>query len=354
MMSHQSYRLVQLAEQIGAELKGDGDCEIRGIASLDGALAGQISFLSDPSYVACLETTQASAVIVSAEQVGAVSGNALITANPYLGYARISRLFDDRPVPSLGIAPSADVASTARVHASACIAPLAVIDAGAVISAGVEIGAGCYVGQNVQVGENSRIAANVTLNHGVTLGKRVIIHSGVVIGADGFGFADNHGVWEKIAQIGGVRIGDDVEIGACSSIDRGALQDTVIEEGVKIDNQVMVAHNVHIGAHTAIAACVGISGSTHVGKHCTLAGGVGLVGHIQVADHVFVTGMTMVTKSINKPGAYSSGTPMMPTDLWKKNSVRMRQLDKVFKRVMELEKQVEQLKNRVANNDEPN
>lgn len=344
MASHQRYRLTQLAEHIGAELSGDADCEIGGIASLDSAMPGQISFLSDPAYVACLETTRASAVIVAPDQAAAVSGNALVTANPYLGYARISRLFDDRPVPGAGIAPSASIASTAQIHESACIAPQAVIEDGAVIAAGVEIGAGTYVGHQVQIGEDSRIAANVTLHHGVILGKRVIIHSGAVIGADGFGFANDCGVWDKIAQLGGVRIGDDVEIGACTSVDRGALQDTVIEEGVKIDNQVMVAHNVHIGAHTAIAGCVGISGSTHIGRHCTLAGGVGLVGHIRLADHVFVTGMTMVTKSIDQPGAYSSGTPMMPTGQWKKNSVRMRQLDKMFKRLQELERQVEQLK----------
>lgn len=343
MENNKTYSLEYLAKYIGAKFTGNINDIITGIASLDTALPGQISFLSGSEYLPYLKTSQATAIIVSAAYADTVSCNALIIENPYLGYAKISGLFDNKPAPAPGVALSASIHETATVHASASIAAQAVIDAGAIIMANVEIGAGCYIGENVHIGAESKIAANVTVHHEVILGERVIINSGVVIGADGFGFANDAGVWNKIAQIGSVRIGDDVEIGACSSIDRGALQDTIIEEGVKIDNQVMVAHNVHIGAHTAIAACVGISGSTRIGKHCTLAGGVGLVGHIEIADNVFITGMTMVTKSISEPGAYSSGTPMMNSNNWKKNAVRIRQLDKVFKRVQALEKQVDQL-----------
>lgn len=337
------YSLGELAAHIGAELKGDPQCRITGIAGLSDAVPGQISFLSDPAYEALLGETQASAVIVT-EAHADLLANALISSNPYLGFAKVSQLFDNRPVPKPGVHESAVVADTAAVHATASIGANAVIEDKAVVGEGVEIGAGCYVGAQTVIGKGSRIEANATIYHDVTIGDEVVIHGGAVIGADGFGFANEKGQWEKIAQLGGVTIGNKVEIGASSTVDRGALADTIIEEGVKIDNQVMVAHNVKIGAHTAIAGCVGISGSAEIGRHCTLAGGVGLVGHIKLTDHVHVTGMTMVTKSIDQPGSYSSGTAMMPTGLWKKNSVRMRQLDELAKRVRELEKQIKELK----------
>lgn len=336
------YSLSDLADHIDAELKGDPDCRIDGIAGLAEAQPGQISFLSDPTYAPLLPDSRAAAVILRSEFAGEVE-NALISNNPYLGFAKISRLFDNRPVPEPGVHATAVVADSARVHKSAAIGPYVVIEAEAVIGAQVELGAGVFIGVGTEIGEHSRIAAGVTIHHGVRLGREVVIHSGAVIGADGFGFAQDAGRWEKIAQLGGVTIGDRVEIGANTTVDRGALNDTVIEEGVKIDNQVMVAHNVRIGAHSAIAGCVGISGSADIGKHCTLAGGVGLVGHIKLADGVHVTGMTMVTKSIEKPGSYSSGTAMMPTGLWKKNSVRMRQLDDLAKRIKLLEKELKDL-----------
>lgn len=345
MQKKSEYTLAELAEYLGTELRGDADCKITGLAGLAEAGDADISFLSDSKYAASLAECNAAAVIVTAEYVDSVASNVLISDNPYLGFAKLSRLFDDRPVLISGIHATAQVASSARISASAAIGPNVVIADDVQIAAGVEIGAGCVIGAGARIGEDSVLAANVTLYHGVCIGSRAIIHSGVVIGADGFGFANHQGKWQKISQLGSVSIGDDVEVGANTTIDRGALQDTVIEEGVKIDNQVMVAHNVRIGKHTAIAACVGISGSTEIGSHCMIAGGVGFTGHLKIADRVFVTGMTMVTKSITQSGSYSSGTVMMPTPDWKKNSVRLKHLDSLVKQVKQLEKEITKLRN---------
>jgi len=344
LSSTESYTLGRLAELTGAELKGDSECLISGIGSLAAAAENQVSFLSDPSYLELLATTTAGAVVLTESNQGAFSGNVLISPNPYLVFARLTEIFDDRPRLRIGAHPSAVVATNAEIDPTASIGPNAVIGDQVHLEANVEIGAGSVIGNKVVIGEGSRIAANVTICHGVTLAQNVIIHSGAVIGGDGFGFANDRGSWVKIAQLGSVVIGNDVEVGANTTIDRGALENTVIEEGVKIDNQVMVAHNVHIGANTAIAGCVGISGSTKIGRQCTLAGGVGLVGHITLADNVHITGMTMVTKSILEAGSYSSGTAMMPTREWKKNSVRMKQLEKLSKRVAQLEKLIKQAK----------
>jgi UDP-3-O-[3-hydroxymyristoyl] glucosamine N-acyltransferase len=253
----------------------------------------------------------------------------------------ISHLFDPKPKAVAGIHPSAVVAEDAQVDASASIGPFAVIESGARIEADVSIGAHCFVGARCVVGEVGWLAPRVTLYHDVTIGKRVVIQSGAVIGGEGFGFANEKGIWRKIAQIGGVTIGDDVEIGVNTAVDRGALSDTRIGDGVKLDNQIQIAHNVQIGDHTAMAACVGISGSTRIGKHCMLAGGVGLVGHIDICDNVFVSGMTMVTRSITEPGSYSSGTAMQPLADWRKSAARIRQLDDMAKRLQQLEKRVD-------------
>ncbi len=337
------YSLAELVSYLEAELKGDPQCEIGGIAGLKEAKPGELSFLANPAYKSMLAGTRASAVIVDQKNADELR-NAIIYPNPYLGYARIAKLFEERPTCEPGVHHSAVVDSAAQVDKTASVGPLAVIAKDARIAGNVVIGAGCFIGEKVVIGKDGFLDANVTVQHDVVIGERVVIHSGAVIGADGFGFADNEGRWEKIAQIGGVRIGDDVEIGASTTIDRGALADTLIGDGVKIDNQVMIAHNVKIGDHTAIAGCVGISGSTEIGQHCTLAGGVGLVGHIRIADHVHVTGMTMVTKSIESAGSYSSGTAMMPTNLWKKNTVRIRQLDDLAARIRDLEKQLKEFK----------
>lgn len=335
------FTLAQLAEILGAELRGDGAKTIYGLATLQDATAEQLSFLANPQYRKQLESTQAGAVLLASDDAESYSGDCLIVADPYLTYAKLSHYFDRTPQSVVGIHPSAVVADSAQVAATASIGPGAVIEAHAVIEDNVSIGAQCFIGARSIVGKGGRLMPRVTLYHDVTIGQRVVIQSGAVIGGEGFGFANHQGSWHKIAQIGGVTIGDDVEIGANTTIDRGALSDTLIADGAKLDNQIQIAHNVQIGENTAIAACVGISGSAKIGRNCLLAGGVGLVGHIDICDDVFITGMTMVTHSITKPGAYSSGTAMQPAADWKKNAVRFRQLDGLAKRVRELEKQTQ-------------
>ncbi|MEX0296560.1 UDP-3-O-(3-hydroxymyristoyl)glucosamine N-acyltransferase [Pseudomonas putida] len=333
--------LGQLAEALGATLKGSEALQITGLATLQEAGPGQLSFLANKQYRKYLDNCQAAAVLLQAADAEGFAGNALIVADPYLAYARISHLFDPKPKAVAGIHPSAVVAEDAQVDASASIGPFVVIESGARIGANVSIGAHCVIGARCVVGEGGWLAPRVTLYHDVTIGKRVVIQSGAVIGGEGFGFANEKGVWRKIAQIGGVTIGDDVEIGVNTAVDRGALSDTRIADGVKLDNQIQIAHNVQIGEHTAMAACVGISGSTRIGKHCTIAGGVGMVGHIDVCDNVFVSGMTMVTRSITEPGAYSSGTAMQPLADWRKSAARIRQLGDMSKRLQQLEKRVD-------------
>ncbi|PYB79019.1 UDP-3-O-(3-hydroxymyristoyl)glucosamine N-acyltransferase [Pseudomonas soli] len=333
--------LGQLAEALGAELKGPEALEITGLATLQEAVSGQLSFLANKQYRKFLEDSTASAVLLKAEDAEGFAGNALIVADPYLAYARISHLFDPKPKAVAGIHPSAVVAEDAQVDASASIGPFAVVESGARIDANVTVGAHCFIGARCVIGEGGWLAPRVTLYHDVTIGKRVVIQSGAVIGGEGFGFANEKGIWRKIAQIGGVTLGDDVEIGVNTAVDRGALSDTRIGDGVKLDNQIQIAHNVQVGDHTAMAACVGISGSTRIGKHCMIAGGVGMVGHIDVCDNVFVSGMTMVTRSITEPGGYSSGTAMQPLAEWRKSAARIRQLDEMSKRLQQLEKRVD-------------
>ena len=332
------FNLAQLAEMLGAELRGDGQKNIFGLATLQEATPDRLRFLANAHYRKLLETTQAGAMLLSAKDAVDYSGACLIVPDPYLAYAKLSHFFDRTPKQPVGIHPTAVIAESALVDSTACIGPGVVIDEDAVIAAGVSIGAHCVIGARSRIGEGGRLAARVTLYHDVSIGQRVVIQSGAVIGGEGFGFANHQGQWHKIAQIGGVTIGDDVEIGANTCIDRGALSDTVIGKGVKLDNQIQIAHNVQIGDNTAIAACVGISGSAKIGRNCMLAGGVGLVGHIEICDGVFITGMTMVTHSITEPGAYSSGTAMQPAADWKKSAVRFRQLDDMAKRIRALEK----------------
>lgn len=340
MMTELSFTLAELAAQLDAELRGDPAQVISGLATLQDAGAGQLSFLANPQYRKFLEGSKASAILLTAADAEGFAGNALIVPNPYLAYAGLSHQFDRKPKAPVGIHPTALVDEGAQVDATASIGPYAVIEAGAQIGANVTIGAHCFVGARSVIGEGGWLAPRVTLYHDVRIGKRVVIQSGAVLGGEGFGFANHKGVWQKIAQIGGVTLGDDVEIGANTTIDRGALSDTIVGNGVKLDNQIMIAHNVQIGDHTAMAGCCGISGSAKIGKHCMLAGGVGLVGHIEICDNVFVTGMTMVTRSITEPGSYSSGTAMQPAAEWKKSAARIRQLDDMARRLQQLEKRL--------------
>jgi UDP-3-O-[3-hydroxymyristoyl] glucosamine N-acyltransferase len=329
--------LAQLAEHVGGRVHGDAGCEITGIATLHNAGPGDITFLANPRYTKYLATTAASAVILNEEYRGDCPGNALVVDDPYLGYARVAQLLTPPPVAQCGRHPSAVVDPGAVVHPSAWIGPHCVIGEGTEIGERVVIGPGCVVEYDCRIGADSRLAARVTLCHGVRIGRRAVLHPGVVIGSDGFGLANDAGAWVKVPQLGTVIIGDDVEIGANTTVDRGALDDTVIEDGVKLDNQIQVAHNVRIGAHTAVAGCTGIAGSARIGARCTIGGGVGIVGHTEIADDVHITGMSFVAHSIRKPGVYSSGTPLEPNPEWRRNYARFRQLDDMARRLRRLE-----------------
>lgn len=332
--------LGELAQGTDSELHGDPECRIAAVADIKKATPGTISFLSDRRFAAFLRNTSASAVILRREDLAACPVHALVSSNPYLAYARAAALLHPPEYYPPGAHPTASLSDEARVSASAHVGAHAVIQAGVLIQDGVVIGPGCIVEKDAEIGAGSHLVANVTVCHGTRLGRRTLIHPGAVIGSDGFGLANDGGIWLKIPQLGRVRIGDDVEIGANTTIDRGALEDTVVEDGVKIDNLVQVAHNVRIGAHTAIAGCVGIAGSARIGRHCTLAGGVGVVGHLEITDHVHITGMSMVTKSITEPGVYSAGTPLQPNRAWHKNFVRLKQLDEIARRLSALEKRL--------------
>ncbi|MDO3385783.1 UDP-3-O-(3-hydroxymyristoyl)glucosamine N-acyltransferase [Gilvimarinus sp. SDUM040013] len=333
------YTLRDIAETVGATLRGDAGLTITGIAGLGRAKNDQIGFLAQSRFRQQLSTCKAGAVILREQDADMFSGNLLIVEDPYLAYAKLTRLFDSSYTVSAGIHASAVVAGTARIDAGAEISANAVIGEDVVVGAGASIGPGVVVGDRAQIGAGTRLFANVSVYHDVIIGEHCIVHSNTVIGGDGFGFSPDRerGGWRKIHQLGTVRIGNQVEIGSSTAIDRGALDDTVICDGVIIDNQVHIAHNVVIGENTAIAGNCGFAGSTVVGKNCTFAGAVGVVGHIEIADNVHITGMTMVTKSILEPGNYSSGTSAAPSREWRKNAVRFNQLNELASRVKALE-----------------
>ncbi len=332
-------RLGVLAERVGAQVHGDGDCLIEGVATIQSATAGQIAFLANARYRRYLAQTQASAVILKPDEVAQCPVPALLCDNPYLTFARVATLLNPQARPAAGIHATAVVADDCDIDPSATIAPGVVVEAGATIGRDVVIGPGCVVGRESEIGAGSRLYANVTLYHQVKIGARAVIHAGAVIGSDGFGMANDNGVWVKVPQLGRVVIGDDVEIGANTTIDRGALDDTVIGDGARLDNQIQVAHNVQIGAHTAIAGCVGIAGSTQIGQRCQIGGGVGIVGHLNIVDDVYITAMSLVSGNINRPGLYSSGTPLEANASWQKNAVRFRQLDDIARRLKQVERQ---------------
>jgi len=337
-----AYTLGEIAQFLGAQVNGDDSIAIEGLATLSQAQAGQLSFLANLAYKDQLQHTKASAVIVHPRQVADCHCAALILDNPYLGYAKVSQLFNTLPKAKGDIHPSAVIGSNATIADHVSIGPNAVIEDHAVIGEGAVIGAGSIVGVNARVGKNTRLHHNVSIYHDVSIGDDCIIHSGAVIGADGFGFANEKGQWVKICQIGGVLVGNQVEIGANTTIDRGAMSDTIIGDGVKLDNQIQIAHNVEVGAHSAMAAGCMIAGSTKIGSCCTLAGGVGVAGHLQLVDGTHVTAMSLVTKSITQPGSYSSGTAMSPTGEWRKSAARLRQLDDMAKRLKQIEKSIKE------------
>jgi UDP-3-O-[3-hydroxymyristoyl] glucosamine N-acyltransferase len=315
---HRDYSLGELAVRFGLELHGDPALRVSHVATLKSAAAGALSFLANSRYRKNLAATRATAVVIAAGDLPACPVAALVDPNPYSAYARLAALLYPAAAGAAGIHPTALVASDARVAPSAWVGPFCVIEAQAEIGARVNLGAGCQILAGASIGADTQLLPRVTLYPAVRVGARCLLHSGAVLGADGFGFAPDAGRWTKVPQVGGVRIGDDVEIGANTTIDRGAIDDTIVEDGVKLDNQIQVGHNVVIGAHTAIAACTGISGSTVIGKRCMIGGMVGFAGHLIIADDVIVTGCSLVSASIREPGSYSSGMPTVATRRWRR------------------------------------
>jgi len=330
--------LGELAGRLGGELRGDPDCMIRSVATLQRAGRGDISFLANTAYRKFLGATRASAVILEASFADECPTSTITVENPYAAYARVAMLLSEPPARRCGVHPSAVIGADCEIAPSAWVGPHCIIEDGATVADGVQLAGACCIGRNSRIGADCVFHAHVVVADGVSIGARVVLHAGVVVGSDGFGIAYEHDRWLKVPQLGSVVIGNDVEIGAGTTIDRGALDDTVIADGVKIDNQVQIAHNVRIGAHTAIAACAGISGSASIGSHCRIGGGAGILGHLEIADHVVITAMSLVTKSITRPGVYSSGVPAQEHALWNRNNARFRRLDRLARRLRRLER----------------
>ncbi len=329
--------LGELAVRYGLELAGDPAAGVDGVGTLAAAGPGAVAFLANPRYRRHLASTRATAVVLDAASAAECPVAALVAANPYAAFARIAAELYPVPAPTPGVHPSAVVDATAQVAPDACVGPQVVIEAGVEIGPRCLVGPGSIVMRGARVGADSRLVARVTLYPGARVGARAVLHAGVVLGADGFGFAPDRDGYVKVPQVGGVRLGDDVEIGANSTVDRGAIEDTVLEDGVKLDNLVQVGHNVRIGAHTVIAGCVGISGSTTIGRRCMIGGAVGLAGHLELGDDVIVSGYSLVTRSLKEPGMYSSGMPAIPAGQWRKTVARLRRLDTLEERLARLE-----------------
>lgn len=335
-----TFSLGELAVRHGLELRGDPALRVRHVGTLQSAGPDAVSFLANPRYRKHLATTRAAAVVLDAAHAADCAAAVLVSRNPYASYARIAADLCPPPAFEPGVAAGASVHPSAQMAPDAGVAPGAVIEAGAVLEAGVYVGPNCVVGADAQIGPGTRLVANVSIGRGVRLGSRVLVHPGAVIGADGFGIAREPEGWIKVPQVGSVRVGDDVEIGANTTIDRGAIEDTIIEEGVKLDNLIQVAHNVRIGAHTVVAGCTGISGSTTIGRNCMIAGAVGIGGHLEIPDGTVVTGMTMVSRSIRTAGVYSGSLPFDDAARWRRNAARFRQLDGLARRLATIEKQL--------------
>jgi len=338
-------KLRDLADRLGVELRGDGGQCVHQVETLDRADDVSLCFFGDHKYRAKLSATRAAAVILAEPDVPLCPVAVLVSTNPYLTYARAARLLHPEPAVTGGIHPSAVVAREAQVDPSAWIDAMVVVEAGARIGPRVFVGPGSLVGAGCRIDADSRLVARVTLCEGTRVGKRALIHPGAVIGREGFGFAKDGERWVRIPQLGGVQLGDDVEIGANTTVDRGALEDTLIADGVKLDNLIQVGHSCRIDENTAMAACTGISGSTRIGRSCTIAGAVGIAGHLTIGDYVHLTGMTMVTRSVTEPGRYSSGIPAMPNARWRRNAVRFRYLDEIARRLEGLEAELDRINN---------
>jgi len=337
-MSTIHYTVAGLAERFGLVASGDGARVIDGVGTLAGAGPSQLSFLSNSKYSGQLAATRAGVVVLREADLAACPTAALVASDPYVAYAKLAALFERMPAAAAGIHPSAVVADSAQVDPGASVGPGCVVGERAVIAEGVVLGPHCIVGEDCTVGAHSRLVARVTLVTRVTLGQRVLVHPGAVIGSDGFGLAFDRDHWIKLPQLGGVRIGDDCEIGANTTIDRGALDDTVLEEDVRLDNQIQIAHNVHVGAHTAMAGCAAVAGSAKIGRYCMIGGNAGVLGHLELADRVTITAKSLVTHSIREPGEYSSGVPLQDNRQWRKNAARFKHLDEYARRLSTLEK----------------
>lgn len=332
------YSLTEIAQKIGAQLylKGE-DVQIMGLATLEHAREGQLSFLTNPKYKPFLAGTHAAAVIITEDHLALCPISALVMENPQIGVAKAAVLFDNTPKPPPGVHPTAIIHPSVTVPKSASIAPYVVVEEGVHLGEGVILGAGSVVGAGCFIGEATELKPRVVFYQGVKVGARCLIHSGVVLGSDGFGMANENGRWLKVPQLGSVEVHDEVEIGANTTIDRGAIENTVIGTGVKIDNQVQIAHNVKVGEGTAMAAQVGIAGSAEIGRHCLLGGKVGVNGHIHIGDQVMVTAMSGLSHNIEEKGIYSASIPAKPVMEWNKTLARLNRLDKLMERVKTLE-----------------
>lgn len=337
------YTLKQLAEKLGAVLVGDENIVISSIASMANSGQGQITFLADKKYQDQLQACRAEAVVLTEESLTYWQGSALIVKNPYLTYAKLAQILDTTPLPANKIAPSAVIADGVILGNDVAIGANAVIESGVELGNNTIVGAGCFIGQNSIIGDNTKLWANVTVYHNVKIGNSCLIQSGTVIGSDGFGYANDRGNWIKIPQLGRVIIGNNVEIGASTTIDRGALDDTIICDGVIIDNQCQIAHNDYIGEHTAVAGGVIMAGSLKIGKYCLIGGASVINGHMEICDKVTVTGMSMVMRPISSPGVYSSGIPLQENKVWRKTASLVLHIDNMNKRLKSLEKKLLQL-----------
>ncbi len=343
-MKRADYSLKEIAALFGGCLLGDAETTVNQIATLENAQVGHLTFLASAKYCPLLAVTRATAIIIGVADAEATSLPRIVCDNPYVYFAKVSAFLNPPALVIPGIHSSAVIEEGAHIDPTAYIGPNVVIGADTRIGAGCAIMAGCSIGAGVSIGINARLYPRVVVYDNCILGNRLIAHSGVVIGADGFGIAMDEGRWLKIPQIGRVVIGNDVEIGANTTIDRGALDDTVIEDGVKLDNLIQIAHNVRIGAHTAIAGCVGIAGSAIIGRHCRIGGGTGILGHTQISDHVEISSYTMIGKSIREPGTYTGIFPFSSHKVWQKNAAQLRHLDELANKIKVLQQEIATLR----------
>ncbi|MFU2127312.1 UDP-3-O-(3-hydroxymyristoyl)glucosamine N-acyltransferase [Gallibacterium anatis] len=343
----QQYRLIDLAEKVGGTLKGNADIFVESIAPLERATSQQLTFISNPKLRPLLAQSQAGVLLVSEADLPycADDQNVIVVKDPYVAYAILAQLMDITPQPSADIAESAVISTSALLGKNVSIGANAVIEDGAIIGDDVCIGAGCFIGKNAKIGARTKLWANVSVYHNVEIGEDCLIQSSAVIGSDGFGYANEKGKWIKIPQTGSVIIGNRVEIGACTCIDRGALDSTVIEDNVIIDNLCQIAHNVHIGTGTAVAGGVIMAGSLHVGRYCLIGGASVINGHMEICDGVTITGMGMVMRPITKPGVYSSGIPLQTNKEWRKTAALTLGINDMNKRLKALEKQIKNINN---------